>query len=215
MYKQMVLAMALMLLAAPLIAQAIAIPPGISDIGSRVSSVLNSAMKSSVFKIPAADITHVGMITYPGDTFQNTFNLVNTGAATLPDTNSADGVVTRLYKTYRMTDQAGNMVQEGYVEITTPVAPSSTVAYDISLPVATSTPSGKYSSVAVLFKIDQTWTRSTNTWATGNAVVLDKQGVTFDVQTPTPPPVPPQSDVLAQIAALFNQIISWILGLFS
>lgn len=214
MYKVIAMAMLFALFMAPVIAQAMPSPPAItiSDMGSVADRMLNNAAKE-FFLAPAA-ITHIGELTYPGDTFEHTFNLANTGTVALPDSDASDGKVVHLYTTYRMTDQAGNKVQEGYNEITTSLAPSATTPLLISLPVATSTPSGMYSSIGVLFKIEQIWTRSTNTWTTGDAVKLDNRGVTFDVQTPTPPPTPSSSDILAKISNLFSQLLCWIKGLF-
>jgi hypothetical protein len=176
------------------------------DIPFRIATIFNNLQYFAV--------TGVGQITYPGDTFQHTFKLKNNDVVTLPDLNASDGTVTYLYKTYRMTDQAGNKVLEGYEEVTTQVPPNGTVDYLISLPVAETTPSGKYSAVAVLFKIPATWDRTTNTWSFGDAVILDKQGVTFDVQTPTPPPKPSGQQLLEKIALIFQQILCWIKGLF-
>lgn len=159
-------------------------------------------------------LTHTGEISYPGDTFEHPFMLKNTGAIALPDLDSSDGSVTRLYKTYRMTDQATNKVKEDYEEVNTTIAVNGTVPYTITLSIDAGTPSGQYSAIAVLFKITQTWSRATNTWSTGDAVILDKQGVVFDVQTPTPPPTPSVSQILEKIAAVFQQILCFIKQLF-
>jgi len=97
--------------------------------------------------VPMA-ITHVGEVSYPGDTFQHTFTLVNRDNETLPDLDSSDGKVTHLYVSTRMLDQAGNVVQghETVREITESeaVAPNGTIQESISFDIAESTPSGEY-----------------------------------------------------------------------
>ena len=159
-------------------------------------------------------VTTYGQISYPGDTFQHSIILQQNDVLTLPDSDASDGIVIHLYKTYRMTDQAANKVQEGYEEITTNTPTGTSLTYPVSLPIATSTPSGSYSAVAVLFKITQTWDRTTNTWSTGTPVVIDKSGVTFQVQTPTPAPTPSSSQILDWIASAFQSLICWVKGLF-
>lgn len=195
---------------------AIAIMPAFPPSSTQLKGRTDRFFLTTFIKGRLMAITGVGDITYQGDTFQHTFTLTNLDTVVLPEMDDSDGIVTRLYKTHKMFDQAGNVVQEGdFEEITTPLASGTTTDYPISLEVLTGTPSGDYASTAVLFKISQTWNRVDNTWTLGDAVEVDKQGVTFNVQTPTPPPVPGASALLAKISAFFASIVAWITSLFT
>lgn len=212
MKERIIAAMLALLLMLPVIS-AIQAPfsPSFYELRARIDKYFEPFISGQLYVV-----TSYLDISYPGDTFQHTFTLTNLGTVTLPELDETDGTVTRIYKTHRMYDQAGNAVQEGsFEEIVTALAASSTTSYTIQLPVETGTPSGDYASTAVLFKISQTWDRTTNTWALGEPVVLDKQGVTFNVQTPTPAPTPSPATLLGKIASLFAGILAWIIGLFS
>lgn len=157
-------------------------------------------------------IKHVGEIVYAGDTFEHTFTLTN-GIIPLPDLDEDDGEVTRLYRAYRMLDQAGNKVQEGYDEIVDPISAGGSISYVISLPVEDTTPSGNYASSAILFKVTQSFNEATNTWSTGLPSIIDKQAIGFTVQTKTPVPTPDVSAVWTWLSNLFSSIFSWIKSL--
>lgn len=197
-------------------------------------------------------LVHVGDITYVNDVFEHTFTLTNGNeldvdgnpvagtAMTLPDLDDSDGTVVRVYKSYRMSDQAGNKVQgcdmwttqsdcinhgcgwfatesacSAYEFLTdSELVASGTTPLSINLPVQTTTPSGWYSTSAILFKVEQTWDRTTNTWSMSDPVILDKQAVKFEVQTPTPPPRPGVSAIMNWLGNLFASIVQWIRGLF-
>ena len=197
-------------------------------------------------------VVHEGDITYVNDVFEHTFALTNgdeldadgnpvSGTAmVLPDLDDTDGTVVRLYKSYRMMDQAGNSVQGcdlwttetecinhgcgWYVEdnacsaydfISSAELPANEVTpLSISLNVFSETPSGWYSASAILFKVEQNWDRTTNTWSMSDPVLIDKQAVKFEVQTPTSAPKPGTSAIMSWLGNIFGSIVSWIKGLF-
>lgn len=184
-------------------------------------TIVELKMKIDKFFIPYVSsgqllaVTGTGDISYVGDTFQHIFTLTNTNGE-LPEMDEGDGVITRIYKTHRMYDQAGNMVQEGdFEEIIETMNPSDSTTYTIQLPISEGTPSGRYASTSILFSIQQSWDRDTNTWSLLDAVILDKQGVTFEVQTPTPAPTPTPASLWGKILNLFQPLINWIISLFT
>ncbi len=171
--------------------------------------------KNPIGAIKAFAVTGVGDITYPGDTFEHNFQLTNYYIdKTLPELDASDDEVNRLYKAFRMVDQAGNTVQEGFEEVTVAVAPGGTVSYPISLVVSDATPSGDYAVAAMLFDVKQTLDRTTNTWTTGTPSIIDKLALEFNVQTPTAPPSIGASAIQNMIGDLFASIWNWIRSLF-
>lgn len=178
-------------------------------------------MKQGVWVGVPMAVTHVGEVSYPGDTFEHVFTLTNRENVTLPDLDASDGTVVHLYVSTRMLDQAGNVVQghETVREITETDAltPGSTTTEPISFDIAESTPSGEYAVSAIMFKVTQTWDRATNTWSSDDGVIIDgpeqnsNLAIKFSVETPTPPPT---VDPTTFIANLFAAIWNFIKSLF-
>lgn len=197
------------MLAVPVFAQTL--PPGAQLFGS----FMNRELTPGIFDLALFASIGPNQTATPGDTFTHSFSLVQTDNKTLPDLNYADGSVTRLYKSYRFTDPVGTKILDAYDELnSTTYTSGSVISYPVSFGVTSATPSGDYAVVAILFKVPQTWSTSTNTWTEGSAVLLDKQGVTFKVSTPTPPPAPSTSGILAFITTTFNNLLCYIKTLF-
>ena len=180
-----------------------------------------------------------GQTAYTGDSFQYTFILTNKDTQALPkatyDTN-ADGIPDtniKLYKAYRMTDPAGNIVTTGcstpdgscnYIEeITTPIAVNGTTTISVSFSISASTPSSyagnPYGVSSMLFKVTQVWDRSTNAWTDTPTIIDDvtktsSLGQKFDVKTQTPPPTPTANTIMGWFTNLFASIWSALKSLF-
>ena len=166
-------------------------------------------------------IVSSGQIAYAGDTFEYTFTLTNKDLVSLPELDTSDNVVTRLYKGWRITDPVGGIASEGVEEISTAIAASGTTTVKATLVVLATTPSGKeYGASAILFKVSQTWDRTTNTWTTGSPTSIDDAGKTpglavkFSVQTMTPPPVPTIGSIGQWFSNLFSSLWAAIKSLF-
>lgn len=172
-------------------------------------------------------IVGVGNTSYPGDTVKHTFTLTNTESVALPELDDTDGIVTKLYKSYRFIDPAMNIYSEQTEEITTTMNPGDTVdivaTLDVTVDTYSSSEDRKWGVVAWLTKIDQVWDRNSNTWALGDpGVVLQPidinadgendpvLGVRLDIQTPTPPPPISTNEILAKLAQLFGGFINFI-----
>ena len=180
-----------------------------------------------------------GQIAYVGDSFQHTFILTNRDTLELPkatyDTD-ADGIPDtniKLYKAYRMTDPAGNIVTTGcstpdgscnYIEeITTAIAASGTTTISVSFSISASTPSSytgnPYGVSAMLFVVRQTWDRSSNQWTDTPSIIDDvtktpSLGQKFDVKTQTPPPTPTANTIAGWFTNLFATIWAALKALF-
>jgi len=171
-------------------------------------------------------IIDTGQIAYVGDTFVHVFTLTNKDTVTLPELDTADGVITRLYAGVRVTNNAGGIANETITEIITPVTASGTLPATAALYVTTSTPScappAQCGASAILFKVVQTWDRGTNTWNTGSPTSIDDASKTsalavkFSVQTPTAPVAPSGatlttwfSNLFASLWAAIKSLLGW------
>lgn len=163
-------------------------------------------------------IVNPGDKAYVGDTLSYTFNLVNSAGVTLPDSDDTDGSITKLVKAYRITDPSGAVFEEQHEEITSSLSAGGTTSLNPTMLVTEATYSSsstkKWGMVAVLFSVDQSWDRTTNTWSTGTPVILDQQAVGFDVETPTPPPseIPGLGSMLSN---LWASLLTWLTNLLN
>lgn len=188
-----------------------------------------------------------GQTAYAGDTFQHTFTLINRDTQALPKAmydSDGDGVLDKqikLYKGYRLVnpnnevafgcDIGGRLSDCEYVEeITTLMNPGTTTTTSVKFVVTPSTPSSgcviggipygdcPYGVSAMLFKVEQSWNRATNTW-TETPTIIDSVSQNaelakkFFVVTQTEPEDPTMETILGWFLGLFLQVWNTIKNL--